>query len=315
MRPPRYRDEIGELLEKDGIITVEDFVFSCPDMPKPSVYSKIRSLLRDNKIYEVGRGQYRAGNKLKYKVPVTDWMKSVNSLLLEHCVGVNYCIYEHLSNLYIEASKLDFQQIYGCLKKHYSKVVYKKDADRFPAVLEGYIIIGPMVSDAPLVECEVLLTPSIEKKLVDDLCSKNAQKSAFLAELQRSMEVYPVNLNRLHRYATRRGVSDELSFLLSSLNQSRIELISAIQKYLATIPVLRAWVFGSFSRMEERPDSDIDLLVDYDDSLKISLMDIVGYKLGLENIIGREVDIIRNGSLKPFAVESANKDKYLIYER
>ena len=172
-----------------------------------------------------------------------------------------------------------------------------------------------MVSDAPLVECEVLLTPSIEKKLVDDLCSKNAQKSDFLAELQRSMEVYPVNLNRLHRYATRRGVSDELSSLLSSLNQSRIELISAIQKYLATIPVLRAWVFGSFSRMEERPDSDIDLLVDYDDSLKISLMDIVGYKLGLENIIGREVDIIRNGSLKPFAVESANKDKYLIYER
>ncbi|MBP5229986.1 MAG: nucleotidyltransferase domain-containing protein [Bacteroidales bacterium] len=164
-------------------------------------------------------------------------------------------------------------------------------------------------------ECEELLIPSIEKKLVDDFCSKNTRGTAYLAELQRSIEVHPVNLNRLHRYASRRGVSDEFSSLLSSLNQSRIELFSATQKYLATIPVVRAWVFGSFARMEERPDSDIDLLVDYDMSFKVSLLDTVGYKLGLEKIIGREVDLIPNGSLKPFAVESANKDKYLIYER
>ena len=31
--------------------------------------------------------------------------------------------------------------------------------------------------------------------------------------------------------------------------------------YFATQPVLKAWVFGSFARGEERPDSDIDLLV------------------------------------------------------
>ena len=315
MRTPRYRDEIGDLLEKDGIITVEDFVASCPGMPKASVYSKIRSLLRDNMIHEVGRGQYRAGNKLKYKVEVSDWMRSVNGLLTDNCVGVNFCIYEHLSNLYIETSKIDFQKVYSFLKNHYSKVVFKKDAERFPAPLEGFIIIGQMVSDAPLMECEELLIPSIEKKLVDDFCSKNTRGTAYLAELQRSIEVHPVNLNRLHRYASRRGVSDEFSSLLSSLNQSRIELFSATQKYLATIPVVRAWVFGSFARMEERPDSDIDLLVDYDMSFKVSLLDTVGYKLGLEKIIGREVDLIPNGSLKPFAVESANKDKYLIYER
>ena len=37
-----------------------------------------------------------------------------------------------------------------------------------------------------------------------------------------------------------------------------------ISNYLATQPVLRAWVFGSFARGEERPDSDIDLMVAFD---------------------------------------------------
>ena len=34
-----------------------------------------------------------------------------------------------------------------------------------------------------------------------------------------------------------------------------------ISNYCKTKPVLRAWVFGSFSRGEEREDSDIDILV------------------------------------------------------
>jgi hypothetical protein len=35
----------------------------------------------------------------------------------------------------------------------------------------------------------------------------------------------------------------------------------------------------------------------------------------LESLIGREVDLVQNGFLKPFAVPSAERDKYLIYER
>ena len=79
--------------------------------------------------------------------------------------------------------------------------------------------------------------------------------------------------------------------------------------------VTRAWVFGSFARMEETKDSDLDLLVDYDPEQKISLLDVVRQKLDLEKIVGREVDLVENGSLKAFAVPSAERDKYLIYER
>ena len=74
-------------------------------------------------------------------------------------------------------------------------------------------------------------------------------------------------------------------------------------------------MFGSFARREETPKSDLDLLVKYDRTQKVSLFDISGYMLDLEAAIGREVDLVEYRSLKPFAVQSAERDKYLIYER
>ncbi|MBQ9193449.1 MAG: nucleotidyltransferase domain-containing protein [Bacteroidales bacterium] len=92
-------------------------------------------------------------------------------------------------------------------------------------------------------------------------------------------------------------------------------MISQVQRMLASLPVTKAWVFGSFARGEETPESDLDLLVDYDKTVGISLLDVVRYKLDLENAIGRDVDLIENGSLKPFAAPSAEREKYLVYER
>lgn len=195
----------------------------------------------------------------------------------------------------------------------YTKVVRKKDADRFPALLEGYILVGALVSEAPLSDLSACRVPSLEKELVDSLCSPGRVESA--PDFQRAMEVYPVNVDRMHRYAARRGVAEKLEARMAALDQDRIQLFSKTQKYLATIPVLRAWVFGSFARREETTDSDLDLLVEYDKSHRLSLLDIIRYKLDLEKKIGREVDLIENGCLKPFAVASAEQDKYLIYER
>lgn len=172
-----------------------------------------------------------------------------------------------------------------------------------------------MVSDSPLIEYDDIKIHSLEKKLVDDYCRHREMKESFSFELQKALEVFPVNMNRLHRYATRRGVSEEISVSLSSINENRIRMFSATQNYLATIPVLRAWVFGSFARGEETSNSDLDLLVDYDKDSRVSLLDIVRFKLDLEKIIGREVDLVSNGYLKPFAAASAERDKYLIYER
>ena len=92
-------------------------------------------------------------------------------------------------------------------------------------------------------------------------------------------------------------------------------IIPVLQQNLANQPIERAWLFGSCSRGEETEDSDIDLLVEYNKSSRISLMVISRIMCVLKKAIGRNVDLVEEGHLKAFAVDSVNHDKILIYER
>lgn len=94
-----------------------------------------------------------------------------------------------------------------------------------------------------------------------------------------------------------------------------IEYIRKIADYFRTQPIMRAWLFGSYSRGEETANSDIDILVDYDKSSGLSLLKICSMMTDLEDILGKRVDLVENGRLKDFAIASANQDKILIYER
>ena len=93
------------------------------------------------------------------------------------------------------------------------------------------------------------------------------------------------------------------------------DMIQKIAEYFKTQPVLKAWLFGSYSRGEERPDSDVDILFVPDMSQKFSLFTLGGMYMDLKELLNHEVDLIPEGSLLPFASQSAEQDKILIYER
>ena len=91
-------------------------------------------------------------------------------------------------------------------------------------------------------------------------------------------------------------------------------IVPIIRRYFETQPVEKAWLFGSFARGEETPKSDVDMLVQLDNSQRIGLK-FFGMIEDLKDLLGRPVDLISDPYLKPFARESADKDKILIYER
>ena len=91
-------------------------------------------------------------------------------------------------------------------------------------------------------------------------------------------------------------------------------MTKTIAEYFKTQPVLKAWLFGSFSRNEQTPDSDVDIIVLLDKSRPIGLKFFSMWN-DLEELLGRKVDLVSEGTLLPFAQESAEKDKILIYER
>ena len=88
-----------------------------------------------------------------------------------------------------------------------------------------------------------------------------------------------------------------------------------IAEYFKTQPVLKVWLFGSYSRGEQRADSDVDILILPDKSQHFSLFTLSEIYEDLKELLGREVDVITVGGLMPFARESADRDKILIYER
>ena len=91
-------------------------------------------------------------------------------------------------------------------------------------------------------------------------------------------------------------------------------IIDLLRKYFSTQPVLKVWLFGSFSRGEETQDSDVDIIVSLDKSKPIGLK-FFGMWSDLEELLGRKVDLVSEGTLLPFAKESAERDKFLVYER
>ena len=55
-------------------------------------------------------------------------------------------------------------------------------------------------------------------------------------------------------------------------------------------------VFGSVARAENREDSDVDLLVEFDTGK--TLLDLIGLKLDLEILLGAKVEVVTPNSLR-----------------
>jgi predicted nucleotidyltransferase len=65
-------------------------------------------------------------------------------------------------------------------------------------------------------------------------------------------------------------------------------------------------LIGSVARGEARPDSDVDLLVTWNEGT--SLLDQAALMLELENLLGRKVDLASDGWVKPSIRESVYRD-------
>ena len=92
-------------------------------------------------------------------------------------------------------------------------------------------------------------------------------------------------------------------------------MTKTIAEYFKTQPVVKAWLFGSYARGEQTPDSDVDIMVVLDSDAQVGLFQLSGMLLDLQDRLQKRVDLVTESGLLPFARESAEHDKKLIYER
>ncbi|HEY7392624.1 MAG TPA: nucleotidyltransferase family protein [Bryobacteraceae bacterium] len=92
------------------------------------------------------------------------------------------------------------------------------------------------------------------------------------------------------------------SSIRETIRTKREEILGIAAKHGAS----QVRLIGSVARGQDRPDSDIDLLVTWNENT--TLLDHAALMLELENILGRRVDIASDGWVKPSICESVYRD-------
>ena len=87
------------------------------------------------------------------------------------------------------------------------------------------------------------------------------------------------------------------------------EITEKIRDYFKDQPMLKAWLFGSYARGEQTPESDIDIMVSLDPKEDVSLLKLANMYGSLNDLLGVKVDLVTDKGLMDFARQSVNKDK------
>ncbi|MGG6237097.1 nucleotidyltransferase family protein [Nodosilinea sp. AN01ver1] len=89
------------------------------------------------------------------------------------------------------------------------------------------------------------------------------------------------------------ALTSELGMVLSleSLKANRAKILALAEKYGAS----NVRIFGSVARGEAQADSDVDFLIDLEPGR--SLLDHIGLKQELEDLLGRSVDVAESVTL------------------
>ncbi|MBS1814816.1 MAG: nucleotidyltransferase family protein [Acidobacteria bacterium] len=83
---------------------------------------------------------------------------------------------------------------------------------------------------------------------------------------------------------------------------NREEVLRILREHepqLKAAGIVHLRLFGSVARGEQRPDSDVDLMAEFDDERVLSLLDLAKMKIAMEDLLGRDVDFIEQYALKP----------------
>lgn len=120
--------------------------------------------------------------------------------------------------------------------------------------------------------------------------------------------------NAIFSFFTIFGKKIDLSAMINELLSNRI---SEITHVLKENKVKRAYAFGSICTDKFNKDSDVDLLISFEDNLDPITYAQNYFKIVelTEHILNRKVDLITERSLKnPYFIKVMNKTKTLIYD-
>lgn len=219
----------GKLYNKDSLIN--DYMKAHKDATVRTAEWQVRKMTEDGTLERVGRGLYRLTQGSPLLIDVDDTMKSLDSEIMESLPAIRHCLWplsvtnslsQHLHNLHIyilDVERIALEAAYHHVRSSHPNTILSKDLYDDLSAFDGYVLIRPLVTDAPIQKENGVFVAAIEKILVDLAIDKefvSFQGNEIHHIFENAQKSHPVNLQRMLRYAGRRNHKREISELIDA---------------------------------------------------------------------------------------------------
>ena len=219
----------NERLSKQKLVEIikKDF----PDWADNTINMYLSKLKKQGIINAPSRGIYEMYSHTPFQPNISIRLKRMFNKVKREFPYISFCIWDTLwlnefmrhqpfkHYVVLEVEKEASESVFSFLSENYKSVFFNPDNEIFDRYIQNQdevLIVKNMVSEAPLLENEKIVVPTLEKLLVDMLIDTrlfSAQQNEKEVIMRNVMQKYTLNELKMRRYAVRRNREREIKEL------------------------------------------------------------------------------------------------------
>lgn len=225
----RYFQENRRLSKQRLVGSIkEDF----PNWSYNTISMYLSKLKKEGIINAPSRGIYELESTLLFQPKLSSKLRKMYNKIKRTLPYINFCIWEtnwlndfmhhqpFRHYLVVEVEKNSSESVFDLLSESSKNIFLNPDEKIYDLYIQRFdsaIIIKNLVSEAPLMEVQNVIIPTLEKLLVDmliDIELFSAQQDEREIIMKSALNKFTINKLKMHRYAFRRNRENEIEKLL-----------------------------------------------------------------------------------------------------
>ena len=204
-----------------------------PDWSDNTINMYLSRLKKKGVIHSPSRGIYELDRHASFQPNISTTLKRIFNKIKREFPYIAFCVWDTVwlhdfmrhqpfkHYIVLEVEKDACESVFGYLSETMKNIFLNPDEelfDRYISNLDSVVIIKNMVSEAPLIEEQKVIIPSLEKLLVDmliDTALFSAQQSEKEFIMRSVVKKYTLNELKMRRYAIRRNRTREINELIN----------------------------------------------------------------------------------------------------